>query len=138
MASVLDDIPESHRELVEAPLTAVLTTLDEQGRPQSTAVWYLLDDDGLLKASITIERQKYKNLSRSPQCSLFIMDPANPYRTLEIRAVAELEPDPDKAMVTKFARNYHADEQMLRAAGGDRYTVVLRPRRIVANPPADV
>ncbi len=104
MPDILQEVPESHRDLLLAPLTATLTTIDSGGRPQSTAVWYFVDDDGLLKGSITSDRQKYKNLQRNRSCDLFIIDPQNPYRTLEIRADADLSPDPDKATVRKFAR----------------------------------
>jgi PPOX class probable F420-dependent enzyme len=135
MPSVIDEIPESHRDLLTSPLTAALTTVDAKGRPQSTAVWYLVDDDGLLKGSITDDRQKYKNLSRNPNCTLFIIDPSNPWRTLEIRAEVWLTADPEKATVSKFAKAYQADEAMLKAAGNNRYTVTYRPRHIVVNPP---
>ena len=40
MPEILDGVPESHRDLLLAPLTATLTTVDAGGRPQSTAVWY--------------------------------------------------------------------------------------------------
>ena len=136
MPNILEQIPSSHSDLLTAPLTATLTTVDGQGRPQSTAVWFLVDEDGILKGSITSDRQKFKNLSRNPNCSLFIIDPANPWRTLEIRAEAQLAADPEKAMVTKFAKAYQADEETLKAVGGDRYTVSYLPRRVVANPPA--
>ena len=136
MTSILEDVPESHRDLLQAPLTATLTTVDSHGRPQSTAVWFLVDDDGQLKSSVTSDRQKFKNLERNPNCDLFIIDPVNPYRTLEVRAEAQLEADPDKASVRKFARAYGVDEEMLLHAGEDRHVVVYRPRRIVVNPPA--
>ncbi len=135
MPSIVDEVPESHRDLLASPLTAALTTVDKKGRPQSTAVWYLVDDDGLLKGSITDDRQKYKNLSRNPNCTLLIIDPSNPWRTLEIRAEAQLSADPEKATVSKFAKAYQVDEAMLRAAGDNRYTVTYLPRRVVANPP---
>jgi PPOX class probable F420-dependent enzyme len=134
--SILDAVPEGHRDLAESPLTATLTTIDTTGRPQSTAVWYLVDDDGQLKGSVTSERQKYRNLRGNPHCDLFIIDPQNPYRTLEVRAEADLEPDPDKATVAKFAARYHVDESILINPAEDRYTVTYRPWRIVANPPA--
>lgn len=98
-------------------------------------MWYLVDDDGQLKGSITSDRVKYKNLSRNPNCDLFIIDPENPFRTLEVRAEAELIRDPEKAMVAKFAAAYQADEATLKAAGDDRHTIIYRPRRIVVNPP---
>jgi hypothetical protein len=36
-------VPDSHSGLLTAPLTAVLTTINPNGQPQSTAVWYLVD-----------------------------------------------------------------------------------------------
>ncbi len=133
---ILSAVPESHRDLLRSPLTATLTTIDAHGRPQSTAVWYFVDDDGQLKGSITSDRQKYRNLRRNPDCDLFVIDPQNPFRTLEIRAEAGLAADPDKATVRKFAKIYGVDEAMLVRAGEDRYTLTLRARRVVANPPS--
>jgi len=107
-----------------------------KGQPQSTAVWFLIDDDGALKCSTSADRQKYKNLSQNQNCSLLIIDPASPWRTLEIRAEAQLTADSEKAMVSKFAKAYGADEEVLKSMAGDRFTITLQPRRVVANPPA--
>lgn len=134
MTNIVDGTPESHRDLLTAPLTATLTTIDGNGRPQSTAVWFLLDGDGRLTSSITSDRQKYTNLTGNPECDLFIIDPQNPFRTLEIRARAELEPDPEQDEVRRFAEAYGVDPAMLVNESEDRYTVTYRPRRIVANP----
>src|SRR5215212_9820247 len=101
-----NEVPDSHADLLDAPNTAVLTTVGADGQPQSTAVWFLVDDDGALKTSITTDRQKYKNLARHPKATLFVIDPANPYRTLEVRAEVELAPDPDKELLPKFAARY--------------------------------
>jgi len=134
MPDILDIVPESHRDLLRSPLTATLTTIDANGRPQSTAVWYFIDDDGQLKGSITSDRQKYKNLRHNPHCDLFIIDPQDPFRTLEIRAEAEIAADPDKATVRKFATVYGVDEAMLVRPEEDRYTLKYRPRRVITNP----
>jgi PPOX class probable F420-dependent enzyme len=133
LETILDEVPDSHRDLLQAPLTATLSTVDAQGRPQSTAVWYFVDVDGELKGSITSERQKFKNLRGNPNCALFIIDPQNPYRTLEIRARAELTADPDKETVRKFAGLYGVDEAQLVDRSEERYTIVYRPRRVIAS-----
>ncbi len=133
MPPVLDQVPDSHRDLLRAPLTATLSTVDVRCRPQTTAVWYIVDTDGELKGSITSERQKFKNLRENPNCTLFIIDPHNPQRTLEIRAEAELSADPDKEDVVKFARAYGADEALFVNRSEDRYTVIYHPRRVVAS-----
>lgn len=133
MTNILDQVPESHRDLLQSTHTATLTTVDDAGRPQSTAIWYLIDEDGQLKGSITSDRQKFKNLIGNPHCSLFIIDPANPYRTLEVRAEADLVADPDKVTVVHFAERYGVDPSGIVHPDEDRWTVVLRPRRIVAS-----
>ena len=107
------DVPDTHTDLLENPYTSVLTTIGADGLPQSTAVWCLVDDDGVLKTSITTDRQKYKNLARNPKATLFIADPANPYHTLEIRARIELTADPDKTLLPKFAERPSTPVEML-------------------------
>lgn len=126
------DIPATHAELLDAPHTAVLSTVGADGQPQSTAVWYLVDDDGRLKVSITTDRQKYRNLTRTPKATLFILDPANPYRSLEVRAAVELARDPDKTLLPKFAARYNTPAELL-DVGGDRVIATLTPVRVVAN-----
>ena len=126
------DIPSTHTDLL-GPNTAVLTTVGADGLPQSTAVWFLLDDDGTVKTSILTSRQKYKNLARHPKATLFILDPANAYRTLEIRAEVELTPDPDKTLLPKFAERYNVPVEVLEQSGDDRVIATLTPVRVVAN-----
>lgn len=129
------DLPDTHRDLLDAPLTAVLTTLDAKGRPQSTAVWYLLRD-GQLIVSITEPRQKYRNLTADQRVNLFILDPENRMRALEIRADAVLAHDPDKDDVAAIATAYGVDPEAIKATPGERYTVTLVPHRIVVTPAA--
>jgi PPOX class probable F420-dependent enzyme len=126
------DIPSTHTDLL-GPNTAFLTTVGDGGLPQSTAVWFLVDDDGTVKTSILTSRQKYKNLARHPKATLFILDPANPYRTLEVRADVELTADPDKALLPKFAERYNVPVEVLEQAGDDRVVATLTPVRVVAN-----
>ncbi len=131
MAMTLD-VPNTPVDLLEAPNTAVLTTIGADGQPQSTAVWFLVED-GVLKTSITTDRQKYRNLSRNPKATLFVLDPTNPFRTVEIRATVELIPDPDKVLLPKFADRYDIPVEMLEQAGGDRVAAAFTPVRIVTN-----
>src|SRR3954466_1199969 len=123
------EIPESHAEFFAAPNTAILTTVGKDGLPQSTAVWYLVDG-GILKASILMSRQKYKNLARHPKASLFVLDPANPYRSVEVRAEVELTPDPDKALLPKFAEHYNVPVEALEDSGDDRVIATFKPVRV--------
>lgn len=122
----MDIIPESYRDLLAAPV-AVLATLGPDGYPQVTATWFLLDDDDTLKLSLNTTRRKVKNLAAHPECTLFILDPATPYRTLEIRARAELQPDPDFAFAARLGQKYGADVHANDQPGDTRVVVTLHP-----------
>jgi PPOX class probable F420-dependent enzyme len=112
---------------------AVLATVGRDGYPQVTAVWFLLDDDGDLKLSLNTARQKTKNLQRHPECTLFLLDRANPYRALEIRARAHVSPDDDYAFAGKVGRKYgNADLRAMDRPGERRIVVTLRPTRVNA------
>jgi PPOX class probable F420-dependent enzyme len=122
--------PESHQDLLKAPV-ATLATIGHDGYPQVTALWFLFDDDETLKVSLNNTRQKTKNLQAHPECTLFILDPANPYRTLEIRARAEITPDPDYTFAKKLGAKYGgADLKANDRPGETRVVVTLRPVKV--------
>src|SRR5688500_14062205 len=122
--------PESHRDLLNADV-AILATTGPDGYPQVTALWFLFDDDGTLKLSLNTTRQKLKNLQAHPECTLFILDTANPYRTLEVRARAEIGPDVDYAFAKRLGAKYgNADLSANDRPGETRVVVSLRPIKV--------
>ena len=123
-------VPESHAGLLTQPLVGVFTTIGVDGLPQSTALWYLLDD-GDLKISVRSDRQKLKNLSANPRAALFIFDPSTTLRTLEIRGDVEIHPDPDKREAERFAASYGRAPSVWDPEGATRSLLILRPHRIV-------
>jgi PPOX class probable F420-dependent enzyme len=123
-------IPATHRDLLEASV-ATLATLGRDGRPQLSEVWFLADDD-VVRLSLNTTRQKAKNLRQRPACSLLILDLANPYRYLEIRADAEIEPDPDYAFADRLGAKYDDDPRGHDGPGESRVVVTLRPHRVRA------
>lgn len=132
MSDILDLVPASHHDLLEAAGVTAFVTIDAEGRPQTTAVWYIVED-GLLKTSVSDERQKYKNALANPNVSFFFVDPGNPFHTLEVRATATLVPDPDKALLKRIFERYGADPTPMVEADDQRYEVVLTPWRVVTN-----
>jgi PPOX class probable F420-dependent enzyme len=123
-------IPESHRDLLVAPV-GVLATIGPDGFPQVTAVWFLAADDGTIKISLNTTRQKVKNLGAHPECSFLIIDPASPYRTLEIRARAEMQPDPDYVLADQVGQKYGgADMRSSDRPGESRVGVTLTPLKV--------
>lgn len=99
-------IPEGHRDIIANSQVAILATNGRDGRPQVTAMWFIADDDGHVSISLNTARQKTKNMQRDPRVTLFFIDPANPYRTLEIRATAKIEPDPNYVLADAVGAKY--------------------------------
>ncbi len=123
--------PETHRDLLESDV-AILATNGQDGYPQVTALWFLFDEDGTVKLSINSTRQKLKNLQAHPECTFFILDRANPYRTLEMRARVEISPDPDYVFADKLGRKYGADLRQMDRPGEHRVVATLRPIKVNA------
>jgi PPOX class probable F420-dependent enzyme len=121
-------IPDSHRDLLDAQV-ATLATIGRDGRPQLSEVWFLAEDD-TVRLSLNTSRQKTKNLQANNACTLLILDLANPYRYLEIRGDAEIEPDPDYAFADKAGAKYSADLRDRDQPGDSRVIVTLRPARV--------
>ncbi len=121
--------PESHQDLLQAEV-ATLATIGPDGFPQVTALWFLFDDD-TLKLSLNTSRQKVKNLQARPECTLFILDPTNPYRTLEVRARAEITPDADYGFAKKLGAKYGgADLSANDRPDETRVVVSLQPVKV--------
>ena len=91
-------------------------------------IWFGWDGTHLL-FSQTTARQKYKNVQREPRLALSIVDPANPYRSLEIRGTVErIDPDPDNAFINSMAKKYLGqDVYPYHQPGDERVVVVVRP-----------
>lgn len=123
--------PETHRDLLASDV-AILATIGRDGYPQVTALWFLFDEDGTLKLSLNTARQKVKNLRRHSECTLFILDRANPLRTLEVRARADISPDQDYAFADKLGRKYGVDLRMMDRPGEQRILVTLTPVKVNA------
>lgn len=86
-------IPDSHRDLLNGPRVAALTTLMPDGRPQTTVVW--CDFDGTsIRVNTMRGFRKEKNMRANPRVTLLAYDPRQPLRYLEVRGrVMEMTED---------------------------------------------
>ena len=123
-------IPKSHRDLLDAEF-ATLATVGEDGFPQVSEVWFLAHDDQIA-LSLNTARQKVRNIETEPACALLILDMANPYRYVEIRGTAVVEPDDDMEFARQVGSKYHADLREHDAPGDRRVIVRIVPTRMRA------
>ena len=113
-------------------LSPRLATIGADGRPQVSAVWFLAED-GVVRVSLNTARQKTKNLSANQAVTVFIHDPANPARYLEIRGDATLDPDDDYVSADRVGAKYGGvDIRTMDGPGEHRVAVTVSPVRINA------
>lgn len=100
------EIPASHRDLVECPPVAALTTVAFDGYPQTTVVW--CDFDGECVRVSTIRGfAKERNMRRNPRVTLLCYDPRRPLRYLEIRGmIVEMTEAGAVEHLDRLASNY--------------------------------
>jgi PPOX class probable F420-dependent enzyme len=122
------NLPASHRDLLESQV-ATLATIDDDGFPQLTEVWFLYDE-GDVKVSVNTSRAKLRNLERRPQCSLLVLDLQNPYRYLELRGRARVEPDSDRSFAAKVGEKYGADLTAYDGPEDGRMVITIEPEKI--------
>lgn len=109
----------------------VLVTIKRDGRPQLSNVTYVYDGTRI-RASLTDDRAKTKNLRRDPRASLYINGPhGGSYVVLEGKAeLSQVAADPHDAVVDELVDYY-------RTASGehpdwDEYrAVMVRDKRLV-------
>jgi PPOX class probable F420-dependent enzyme len=107
-------VPDSHRDLLadETKAFLYLATLNRDGSPQVTPVWFDTDGESILLNSAK-GRVKDRNMRRDGRVALCIADPANPYRYLQIQGrVVE---------ITESGADEHIDRLMFKYRGQRTY-----------------
>lgn len=128
----MSTFPDSHRDLLDAQI-ASFATVGADGFPQVTLVWFLYDEvEDKLKISLNDTRLKLKNLRREPKCSLLILDLEKPYRYLEVRGTARLDPDDDYAFADRIGAKYNADVRDFDQPGTSRFAVTIDTANVYA------
>ncbi len=112
---------------------ASLATINPDGSPHQTVVWYLLRDGEIVVNSL-VGRRWPSNLRRDPRCSLLVEDGLD---YVAIAAVAEEDPDAEQAQadIAAMARRYETplDAERLieqRFRPQRRVSFVLRAARV--------
>jgi len=123
---------EDVRTFLEEARFAVLATVNANGSPQQTVMWYELRGDTIVM-NTRRGRKKDRNLIRDPRVSLCIEDG---FRYVTLEGSIEMVDDPatGQADIAALARRYHnaaKAEQMVRDefAFQERVTLLLHVER---------
>lgn len=127
-------IPESHRDLLDRPLLAMLGTIQPDGAPQVMPMWADLAD-GLVRVNTARGRQKLANMVRNPHVSVLVVDPNDEFRFIEVRGeVVLITTDGADAHADKLIKEYRGPEHVPTAPRSEtRVTVAIRPHRVIVN-----
>lgn len=135
-------IPDTHVDLLIGPVYAVLTTVTPEGQPENTVVWCSWDGTHVI-VNTAVGRRKDKNIRQNPKVALTVIDPANPYRWIDVRGfVEEIVPDRDYASINAHAQLYAGVEEYYGGVAPaeqrgkeERVAHKIRPTRVIAFPP---
>ena len=83
---------------------AVLTTINADGTPLQTPIWYAYQD-GLIYIRTSSHSAKVRNIRRDPRVSLCVQDERPPYRGVTVKGTATVVGD-QTDLSAKMARHY--------------------------------
>jgi PPOX class probable F420-dependent enzyme len=127
-------IPEAFLDLLSPAKKAFadLALVLSDGTPQVTPVWFAWDGEQII-VNTARGRVKDKVLHRRPVAALLIIDPANPYRYLQIkgRVTGETE-DGAYEQIYNMSEKYRGQKDYPRRPGEVRVVYTIRPERVEA------
>ncbi len=101
-AATLEDLDPLYRDLLDRPITAVLSVIGPDGRPGLTPMWFD-HQDGKILVNTASHRPKCGWIRKNPQLTMLVMNPDNPYHWVSIKCTVEEElheDGPEGARVT--------------------------------------
>ena len=122
----------SERAFLENPFVGIVTTLQQDGTPQSTVVWVDVDDEGV-SVNTAYGRVKPRNLARDPRLSLVVVDPGDPSRWFKLSGAGTLVDEGADEQIDRLSKKYTGREVYAsRQPGEQRVTVRIAPDRILS------
>ena len=105
----MNELTQVTRDFLNEKHFAALATINKDGTPQQTVVWYELQGDRIMM-NTAVGRLKERNLKRDPRVSVCIVDG---YKYVTIRGRVELNYDPAHALadITALAVRYHGKDE---------------------------
>lgn len=121
------------RDLLDGPHTAILSTANRDGRPQSSVI-FVKPADGTVVFSTIRGRLKTRNMERDPRVSLLVL--ARSGRYVEIRGHVDITDDPDKTLLHEMYERYMNGATPPPEPEADRVIVRIHPEKLYFWPPA--
>ncbi len=128
-------LSERARALLQEVRFAVLGTINTDGTPQLTTMWYLLENDDTITMNTKVGRTKERNMRRDPRVSICVEDG---YNYITVRGSVEMIDDQEVAQndIHRLSARYHGEEKARRQMEEQfskemRVTLRLKPDSII-------
>lgn len=90
----LDELDPIYKQLLDDAVTATLAVIGNSGRANLTPVWFDYQGNTVL-LNLATHRKKVEWLRKNPQATFMLLNPANPYHWISIKATVEREVSED-------------------------------------------
>lgn len=107
-----NQLSDKARAFLSEKRFAVLGTLNKDGSPQLTTMWYLLEGDTIIM-NTKVGRVKERNMRRDPRISVCVSEG---YSYITISGTVEMIDDPEIAQrdIYRLSARYHSEEKVQR------------------------
>jgi PPOX class probable F420-dependent enzyme len=125
-------IPTEFLDLFNSKVSfAHLATINADGTPQVTPVWFDFDGTHIL-VNTAVGRTKDTNMRRDPRVTVEISDPEDPYRYVQVYGrVVDISTETGDAVIDKLAFKYIGkDKYPFKKPGEVRVTMKILPERV--------
>lgn len=117
----LEGLDPIYKRLLDEAVTAVVAVISPSGRANLTPVWFDYEGDTVL-LNLATHRKKVEWLRANPQATFLLMNPANAYHWVSIKAtvareISEDDPEEGKRVTDQLNRIFH------KYTGGDEYAL---------------
>ena len=121
-------------EITKAPTLGILSTVNPDGSPQATPLWYYYDGEHFIVTAYT-HRVKVRNIRRDPRVILTVVDTVNYGDPLTVSGTAALLEDGAAQATEQVAIRYEGEEAGRESAArlnarGKRLIIRITPERI--------
>ena len=122
---------EKFSDIINKKAFAHLSTIEPNGFPHTTPVWFSMENNNFL-VNTAVGRRKDRNMKQNPEVALSIQDPDNPYSYVSIQGtIIERTKNGADDHIDSLAKKYlNADKYPYRSPSEVRVVYKIKPTAI--------
>ena len=125
--------PSAVSEFLQQPIAAQLATVNPNGSPQVTIMWFKYENGALLFTTTT-DRIKFRNMQKDPRAVLTVMNPANMYQWVTIHGKLSVDNREPADFYRRLAEHYLTGDSL----AAWKETVVMDKRTVLKLTPTHI